>query len=77
VLQRGAGGESSPRNRLDGVVDSLTWEGPLVRVGLDCGFPLTALVTRPACSDLGLKVGDRLTALLKVPAIHLISRPPR
>ncbi len=75
VLQRGAGGESSPRNRLDGVVDSLTWEGPLVRVGLDCGFPLVALVTRPACTDLGLAVGDRLTALLKAPAVHLIPRP--
>jgi molybdate transport system ATP-binding protein len=74
VLQRGTGGESSPRNRLAAVVDSLTLEGPLVRVGLDCGFPLTALVTRPACSDLGLRVGDRLTALLKVPAVHLIPR---
>jgi molybdate transport system ATP-binding protein len=75
VLQRGEGGGSSPRNRLDGVVSSLTWEGPLVRVGLDCGFPLVALVTRPACADLGLRVGDRLTALLKAPAVHLIPRP--
>jgi molybdate transport system ATP-binding protein len=75
ALQRGTGGESSPRNRLDGVVDSLTWEGPLVRVGLDCGFPLVALVTRPACTDLSLAVGDRLTAMLKAPAVHLIPRP--
>src|SRR5262249_713590 len=75
VLLRGTGGDSSPRNQLEGVVDSLTWEGPLVRVGLDCGFPLVALVTRPACADLGLQVGDRLTALLKAPAVHLIPRP--
>jgi molybdate transport system ATP-binding protein len=74
VLQRGTGGESSPRNRLAGVVDSLSCEGPLVRVGLNCGFPLTALVTRPACIDLGLQVGDKLMALLKVPAVHLIPR---
>jgi molybdate transport system ATP-binding protein len=75
VLQRGEGGESSPRNRLDGVVETLTWEGPLVRVGLDCGFPLVALVTRPACTDLGLQIGDRLIALLKAPAVHLVPRP--
>ncbi len=74
ALLRGPGGESSPRNQLAAVVESLTWEGPLVRVGLDCGFPLVALVTRPACADLGLRVGDRLTALLKAPAVHLIPR---
>jgi molybdate transport system ATP-binding protein len=75
ALQRGEVADSSPRNRLAGVVDSLTWEGPLVRVGLDCGFPLVALVTRPACTELGLTVGDRLTAVLKAPAVHLIPRP--
>ena len=75
ALQRGDVGDASPRNRLAGVVDSLTWEGPLVRVGLDCGFPLVALVTRPACTELGLNVGDRLTAVLKAPAVHLIPRP--
>jgi molybdate transport system ATP-binding protein len=75
ALQRGEPGDASPRNRLAGVIDSLTWEGPLVRVGLDCGFPLVALVTRPACTELGLSVGDRLTAVLKAPAVHLIPRP--
>jgi molybdate transport system ATP-binding protein len=68
------GGEGSPRNRLAAVVQSLTPEGPLVRVGLDCGFPLVALVTRPACADLALQVGDRLTAAVKAPAVHLVPR---
>jgi molybdate transport system ATP-binding protein len=70
-----AGGDGSPRNRLAAVVDSLTPEGALVRVGLDCGFRLVALVTRPACADLGLQVGDHLTAVIKAPAVHLIPRP--
>ncbi|HEY2909066.1 MAG TPA: TOBE domain-containing protein, partial [Gemmataceae bacterium] len=74
ALQRSVAGESSPRNRLDAVVESLTPEGPLVRVGLDCGFPLVALVTRPAIGEMGLKVGDRLTAVVKAPAVHLIPR---
>jgi molybdate transport system ATP-binding protein len=73
ALQRD-GGEGSPRNRLAAVIESLTPEGPLVRVVLDCGFRLVALVTRPACTDLGLQVGDRLTAVVKAPAVHLIPR---
>jgi molybdate transport system ATP-binding protein len=72
-----AGGDGSPRNRLAAAVESLTPEGPLVRVGLDCGFRLVALVTRPACTDLGLKIGDHLTAVVKAPAVHLIPRPAR
>jgi molybdate transport system ATP-binding protein len=74
ALQRGVNGESSPRNRLDAIVESLTPDGPLVRVALDCGFPLVALVTRPAIGDMGLQVGDRLTAVVKAPAVHLIPR---
>jgi molybdate transport system ATP-binding protein len=74
ALQRGVVGESSPRNRLDAVVESLTPDGPLVRVRMDCGFPLVALVTRPAAADMGLQVGDRVTAVVKAPAVHLIPR---
>jgi molybdate transport system ATP-binding protein len=71
------GGEGSPRNQLAASVISLTPEGPLVRVALDCGFPLVALVTRPACADLGLQVGDHLTAAVKAPAVHLVPRSAR
>ncbi len=77
VALQWASGDSSPRNQLSAVVEALTPEGPLVRVGLDCGFPLVALVTRPACADLGLQVGDRLTAVVKAPAVHLIPRSAR
>jgi molybdate transport system ATP-binding protein len=74
ILHRGTLGAGSPRNRLDARVTSLVREGAMVRVGLDCGFPLTALVTRPASEELGLREGDTLTALLKAPSIHLIRR---
>jgi molybdate transport system ATP-binding protein len=73
ALQRD-GGEGSPRNRLAAVVESLSPEGSLVRVGLDCGFPLVALITRPAVAEMGLQVGDRLTAVVKAPAVHLVPR---
>ena len=74
VLQVGDGHSSSPRNRLDAAVCGWQAEGPLVRVQLDCGFPMTALVTRPAWEELGLREGSRVLALVKAPAIHLIPR---
>lgn len=65
---------TSARNRLPATVTAVTPEGPLVRVSLNTGFPLTALVTRPAADELGLAVGTRVVALVKAQAIHLISR---
>lgn len=73
AIQKGPVGETSVRNRLPAVILSLIPEGPLVRVHMDCGFELTALVTRPACDELQLRPGDRVTASLKAPAIHLIA----
>ena len=74
VLIRGGAGAASARNRLAGVVKGLVPEGPLVRVELDCGFPLAALVTRPAAEELGLAVGVAVLALVKATAVHLLPR---
>lgn len=73
-LQRGVPSETSVRNQLPAVIVWLSPEGPLVRVGLDCGFELSALITRPAADELRLQPGDRITAGVKTPAIHLIPR---
>jgi molybdate transport system ATP-binding protein len=73
-LQHGPGEAASPRNRLEGVVTALIPEGAMVRVLLDCGFPLTALVTRPSCEELHLAEGKTITALVKVPAVHVMPR---
>ena len=74
ALQKGEAGATSVRNHLAASIQSLTLEGPLVRVGLDCGFHLTSLITRPAAEELRLQVGDAVTVMLKAPAIHLIPR---
>ncbi|MGA9778592.1 MAG: molybdenum ABC transporter ATP-binding protein [Limisphaerales bacterium] len=74
VLQRDVAGASSVRNRLSCRILSLRPEGALVRVELDAGFPLFALVTRPACAELALREGETITALIKTPAIHLVPR---
>jgi molybdate transport system ATP-binding protein len=73
VLQRDVA-VSSVRNRLPAHILSIRPEGALFRVELDAGFPLFALITRPACTELGLREGDSITALVKTPAIHLVPR---
>jgi molybdate transport system ATP-binding protein len=75
VLQsRQEDGPSSARNRLPGVITSIQPEGPMLRVTLDCGFPLAALITRQSSDELHLQLGSPITAVLKAPAIHLIAR---
>ena len=74
VVMKGAVASSSARNRLSGRVTSITREGLLLRIGIDCGFPLTALLTRQASEELGLTPGDAVLALVKAPHIHLIAR---
>ena len=74
VLYRDTAIASSGRNRLPARILSLQQEGALVRVELDAGFPLFALVTRPACAELALREGETVTALVKAAAIHLVPR---
>jgi molybdate transport system ATP-binding protein len=74
ILVTGQGGASSARNHLQSTVKGLVPEGPLVRIELDCGFPLTALLTRQSCEELALAPGASVLALVKAPHIHLIAR---
>jgi molybdate transport system ATP-binding protein len=66
--------QSSARNHLPGHIRSVDREGPVMRVNLDCGFPLRALITNQAYQDMGLREGDEVVAVVKAPAIHLIPR---
>ncbi len=67
-----APGASSARNRLQGQVTRLLPSGPHVRVIIDCGFPLVALVTRRSVEELGLAEGAPVTAQFKATAPHLL-----
>ena len=77
MLERGPVGQVSARNRLPGHVVGVSPEGPLLRIALDCGFPLAALVTRLAGEELQLLLGEGVTAIVKSPAVHLIARESR
>ena len=74
ILLKGADAPSSPRNHLPATVRSIEAEGSLMRIDLDCGFPLAALLTRQACEQMALKAGDRVVAWIKAPNVHIVPR---
>ena len=67
-------GAALPPNRLKGAVSRLHPVGLHVRVAVDCGFPLTALVTHRAVEELGLGEGVEVTVQFKATAPHLLLR---
>ena len=62
---------SSARNRLIGRVTSVSIEAPLARVGLDCGFPLVAVITAQSASELQLKPDNAVCAIVKTTSVHV------
>jgi len=67
-----AGQPSSARNHLPAVVRRVLPAGPNVRVELDAGLPLVALITKQSLEELGLASGSRVQASFKATAVHLI-----
>ena len=69
--------EGSVQNHLPAVVKTIVPEGALVRVVVDAGFPMTALITKRAHEELHLSPGERVVASVKAAAIHLVPRSRR
>jgi molybdate transport system ATP-binding protein len=63
---------SSARNRIVGTVRSVSLEGPLARVEIDCEFSLVAVITAQSAAELALKPGDAVCAVVKATAVHLL-----
>jgi molybdate transport system ATP-binding protein len=70
----GLGGVSSARNRLQGKIVEVLPAGSLMKVIVDVGFDLAALVTRQAVADMALERGTEVAASFKASAVHLIPR---
>jgi molybdate transport system ATP-binding protein len=66
--------ETSARNHLRGKVVRVATAGSFVRVEIDVGFVLVALVTRQSVEDLGIAQGAECVATFKASAVHLIRR---
>jgi tungstate transport system ATP-binding protein len=65
---------SSARNYLRGRILRLVPQGPLVKVVIDCGFKVTALITRLSAQEMGLETGSAIDIAFKASAVHLIPR---
>jgi tungstate transport system ATP-binding protein len=59
-------------NRLAGRVERIAPAGAHVRVTVDCGFPLVALMTRRTIEDMRLEEGAAVTAHFKSTAPHVL-----
>ncbi len=68
----------SGRNQLVGRITHLEIVGLLAKVTLDVGGQkITSIITRDACRDLGLKVGETAAALIKATEVMIIRAPLR
>ncbi|MBX9658386.1 MAG: ABC transporter ATP-binding protein [Nitrospiraceae bacterium] len=74
TLEPAGTGLTSARNHLHGTVGAIASLGALARVTIECGFPLVAVITRSALTELGLTVGASVRASFKAGSVHLISR---
>ena len=65
---------TSARNVFRGRITRAVPVGPLMRIKLDCGFPLLAVVTKHSAQELGLAAGKEVYASFKATAIHAIKK---
>uniref|UniRef100_C6E023 ABC transporter related protein n=1 Tax=Geobacter sp. (strain M21) TaxID=443144 RepID=C6E023_GEOSM len=66
--------KTSVRNLYPGTVTEISSMGPFLKLQLDCGFPLTAYVTRDSFGELGLYQGGSIYASFKATSVHIIRR---
>lgn len=63
----------SGRNRLPGIVTEVRIDGLLAQIGLRVGDNyVIALISAEAAKELGLKVGDEATALVKATSVMVV-----
>jgi len=63
----------SGRNKLQGVVKEITKGAVMAKVVLDYkGDEIVAVITVDSIDDLGLKIGDEVTALIKSTEVMIL-----
>jgi tungstate transport system ATP-binding protein len=63
---------TSARNQQKGIITRVLPLAAQVKVILDCGFPLTALISKRSYEEMGLMAGQEIIAAFKASVIHLI-----
>ena len=62
----------SARNKLPGVISEITHDGLMAKVSVRVGDNhVVALVTAEAVTEMGLAVGDEVTAMIKSTSVML------
>ncbi|MBI4336613.1 MAG: TOBE domain-containing protein [Chloroflexi bacterium] len=62
--------KSSARNKLPGVITEVRIDGLMAQVGIRVGDNhLVAIVTAEAAQELNLKVGDKVSAIVKATSV--------
>lgn len=74
TVERLGAGETSARNHLQGRVRAIHSLGALANVSIDCGFELSAVITRSALTELQLAAGTPVRAAFKAGSVHLVAR---
>ncbi len=62
---------SSARNQIRGVIEAIVPEESLVRLTVNCGFSIDALITRESKEEMKLEAFREVTLSVKATAIHL------
>jgi tungstate transport system ATP-binding protein len=65
---------SSARNRFAGQITEVIPIGPMVRLKVDVGVKLTAVITQRSFEELGLAQRNEITLAFKASAIHVVER---
>ncbi|NVO66544.1 ABC transporter ATP-binding protein [Methanofollis tationis] len=63
---------TSARNALGGKVARMTAFGPLMRLVVDCGIPISVLITWKSAEEMGLSEGSRVRISFKASAAHVV-----
>jgi molybdate transport system ATP-binding protein len=74
TLETERAGLSSARNHLRGTVVEIFPAGSLLKIVVDIGFAVAALVTRQAVIDMGIEKGSGVYVAFKASAVHLIPK---
>ncbi|MEE2987246.1 MAG: ABC transporter ATP-binding protein [Nitrospinota bacterium] len=71
LISRETKSKTSARNRLPGKIRNIVLEESLVRVTIDCGVLIDALITRESHAEMNLENGQEIELSVKATAIHL------
>jgi molybdopterin-binding protein len=64
--------KSSGRNVLKGKIIGVMDQGATVKLKLDVGVEISAIITKRSFQDMGLKTGSRVYAAFKASSVHVI-----